>query len=105
MMIEPLEQKLEVIRELCKRHRGRTLHLFGSATTPDFDPATSDFDFLVEFLPDAPRTGLSGAYFALREDLAALMGRPVDLVETTALTNPYVAASIERTKVPIYATA
>lgn len=104
-MIEPLASNMDEIRTLCARHRVRVLFLFGSAATSDFDPTRSDFDFLVEFLPDAPRTGLSGAYFALREDLSALLGRPVDLVEATALTNPYVASTIEQSKVPVYAAA
>jgi len=104
-MLDLLESNLPAIRALCARHRVRALSLFGSAATLDFDPEGSDIDFLVEFLPDAPRTGLSGAYFALRDDLAALLGRPVDLLETTALTNPHVAATVEQSKVPLYAAA
>ena len=102
-MIELIESRMDDIRALCERHRVRTLYLFGSATSSDFDPKRSDLDFLVEFLPDAPRTGLSGVYFALREDLADLFARSVDLLEVGALTNPYVAAMIDEAKVSLYA--
>ena len=104
-MIDAIEANLDAIRKLCERHRVRSLALFGSAATGTFDPARSDIDFLVEFLPDAPRTGLAGAYFALREELATLLGRPVDLLEASALTNPFVAESIQQAKVPLYAAA
>lgn len=104
-MIELLRSNLPSIRALCERHRVRSLYVFGSAVSHEFDPATSDLDFLVEFLPDAPRNGLAGAYFALRDDLAALFARPIDLIEATALKNTLVAASIEQCKVHLYAAA
>ena len=53
-MIDLLNSNIAEIRALCDHHRVRALHLFGSATTDHFDPAQSDIDFLVEFLPDAP---------------------------------------------------
>ena len=33
----------------CRRNNVRRLDLFGSAVGPNFDPRTSDLDFLVEF--------------------------------------------------------
>lgn len=104
-MIDLVAINLDAITAICRRHRVRSLFLIGSATTTEFDPSRSDIDFLVEFLPDAPRTGLSGAYFALRDDLASLLGRPIDLIERGALTNPYVAGSVAATRVPLYAAA
>lgn len=104
-MIGLLQANLPAIRALCERHRVRSLSVFGSAASHEFDPATSDLDFLVEFLPDAPRNGLAGAYFALRDDLAALLALPIDLLEAPALKNPFVAASIEQSKVSLYAAA
>lgn len=104
-MIPLIQSNLPAIRALCRTHRVRSLHIFGSASTDTFDPTHSDLDFLVEFLPDAARTGLSGAYFALRDDLAALLGRPIDLIEAGAVSNPFVLETIDRSKAALYAAA
>lgn len=104
-MVDIIQANLDAIVQLCIEHRVRSLHLFGSAATGAFDAERSDIDLLVEFLPDAPRTGFTGAYFALRDDLTQLLGRPIDLAEASALRNPYVIDSIEQSKVSLYAAA
>lgn len=43
------------------------------------------------------------AYFGLKEDLEQLLGRPVDLVSSQALDNPYFAASLRRSSEDVYA--
>ncbi|MEZ6235601.1 MAG: nucleotidyltransferase domain-containing protein [Phycisphaerales bacterium] len=96
-MIPLVSENLEAIRELCARHKVRRLFLFGSAATGAFDPAKSDLDFLVVFEPHE-RGGFDDVFFLLREDLIALFERPVDLVEGSTLRNPYLIASINRTK-------
>lgn len=89
---------------LCRKHSVKRLELFGSAACGDFDPSRSDLDFVVEFLP-VPRRGFGDVYFHLLSDLEALFGRKVDLVEVTAIRNRFFRASVEATKVPIYAAA
>lgn len=100
-MHELVVHNLEKIAELCRKHGVKRLELFGSATREDFDPARSDVDFLVEFYPYEP-DGFSDKYFVMIRQLRELLGRDVDLVEVGCVRNPYVLASIERTKVPIY---
>ena len=56
---------------LCRKHSVRRLELFGSAARGDFDVATSDLDFLVEFLPLESGEHFD-AYFGLLEDLESL---------------------------------
>jgi predicted nucleotidyltransferase len=103
--MSPLVQaNLPRIVELCRRHGVRRLFLIGSAIGPDFDPATSDVDFLVEFEP-RERRGFDDVYFLLREDLARLMEREVDLIERHCVRNPVVRRSMEQSKVPLYAAA
>lgn len=97
-----VEEKRDAILELCRRHRLMRLDLFGSAATDEFDPASSDIDFLVE-LEDLEPAAYSEAYFSLLEDLEALLGRSVDLVVESAVTNPYFRESIERTRTRLYA--
>jgi predicted nucleotidyltransferase len=91
------------IDALCRRHHVRRLEVFGSAARgEDFDPERSDVDFLVEF-DRAHITPTLSTFFALREDLAALLGRPVDLVMAGSIRNPYIQADIERSREAVYA--
>ena len=83
-------------------HHVLRLEAFGSAARGIADPATSDVDFLVEFLPLAPGHR-ADAYFSLLEDLQALLGRPVDLVMTRAIRNPYFLQAIEPDREVLYA--
>jgi len=89
------------IADLCRRYHVRRLELFGSAAAGGFDPGRSDVDFLVEFDPGHRRDAFD-SYFGLKEGLEALLGRPVDLVVDKAVRNPYVRASIERSREPVY---
>ena len=90
------------ISAICQRYRISRLEVFGSAARAiDFNPETSDADFLVEFAPDA-QPGLD-AFFGAKADLEKLLGRSVDLVETAAVRNPYVLASINRNREAVYA--
>lgn len=90
------------IAELCRRHAVRQLDVFGSAVRADFDGLRSDVDFLVEFSGAEPH-GAADRYFGLREDLEAMVGRPVDLVVRAAVRNPYVLRAIERERRNVFA--
>src|SRR5277367_3654857 len=77
--------KKEDVIALCRR-----LEIFGSAArSADFDPDASDVDFLVEFLHDSPLPPLE-QFFGLADALKQLLGRPVDLLESGAVRNPFV---------------
>lgn len=88
--------------ELCRRFHVVRLELFGSAAHSEFDPERSDLDFLVEF-QDLEPAAYADAYFGLLEALEALFKRPVDLVVSSAVRNPYFRASVDRTRVLLYA--
>jgi predicted nucleotidyltransferase len=94
----------EQIRGLCMQHRVKALYLFGSATGDDFDPETSDLDFLVEFLPMDPGD-LAAAYFELLEALERLFAHRVDLVVNRAIEDPYFREAVDAGKVSVYAAA
>ncbi len=90
------------ISAICKRYHIHRLEVFGSAARgDDFNPASSDADFLVEFAPDAQPD--LAAFFGAKTDLEKLLGRGVDLVEPGAVRNPYVLASINRNRESVYA--
>lgn len=103
-MIPLVEHKQAELAEICRTHRVARLFLIGSAVDDTFDPTRSDLDFLVEFQPQE-RKGFGDVYFLLLTDLENLFGRKVDLVERHSVENPVVRASMERTKVPLYAAA
>lgn len=90
------------VAALCRRFHVRRLELFGSAAMGGFDPERSDLDFLVEFEAEAPVRALD-AFFGFKEELEALLGRPVDLVMLGAVRNPYLRASIEASRELVYA--
>lgn len=100
-MLDLLSTRLDAIVEICERHGVRSLSVFGSATTDQFDPTKSDVDFLVEF--ESSGVDLFDAYFGLQEQLTELFGRPVDLVMPSALRNPYFASAVDETRRELYA--
>jgi predicted nucleotidyltransferase len=87
-MLDLLQQHRDAISELCRRFKVQSLQAFGSAARGDFNPATSDLDFLVEF-QDIQWDDASAPYFGLLHGLEDLLGRKVDLVERNAVENPY----------------
>jgi len=89
------------IAHVCRAHNVSRLTIFGSAASTKFDSKRSDVDFLVEFA--AGSHDAFGAYFGLKEDLESLLGRPVDLVMSSAVRNPYFAASAARRVEEVYA--
>jgi predicted nucleotidyltransferase len=96
--------KLDAIAALARKHGVIRLFLFGSGLTSDFDRERSDLDLLVEFAPKAPADH-ADSYFGLQEDLQALLGRPIDLVELGPISNPYFREEVEKTKRPLYEAA
>ena len=68
----------------------------------NFDPSTSDLDFLVEYLPN-PEADALDEFFGFKAQLESLFGRKIDLVETRAVRNRYFREELEETKVPVYA--
>ena len=98
-----IADKKDALVELCQRYGVARLEIFGSAARgTDFDPQTSDADFLVEFNPDS---GLApfDQFFDLAEALRDALGRPVDLVESGTVHNPYLRAAIDRSRELVYA--
>lgn len=102
-MINALADHEQDVAALCRRYGVVRLDVFGSAARgEDFDGARSDIDFLVTFDEAAaidPLEQVLGFNAALED----LLGRPVDLVEAGAVKNPYLRASIDRSRRLVYA--
>jgi predicted nucleotidyltransferase len=101
-MIPELERHRRAIADLCRRFRVHRLDVVGSAAREAaFDPARSDVDFLVDYTSGVVPS--LGEFLALRDALAALLGRPVDLIMASGLRNPFVRAEMERSRASLYA--
>jgi predicted nucleotidyltransferase len=97
--------EFESLRRSCSVAGVFTLWAFGSATRSDFDPAKSDFDLLVEFIPSAPaRTDLA-AFLDLEEQFAIILGRKVELVQRSAVRSRRLLKVIDDERVLVYGSA
>jgi len=86
-----IEIPREAIAAFCRKWRVREFSLFGSVLRDDFRP-DSDIDVLVSFEPDSG-IGL-WEMTDMRDELAELFGREVDLVAKDGLRNPFRRESI-----------
>ena len=73
---------MDEIRTFCRKWKVARLEVFGSILRDDFRP-DSDVDFLVTWEPDA-RWSLFD-HMEMEEELAAVVGREVDLVSRKAV--------------------
>lgn len=103
-MIDGITDNLAAITALCETHGVRKLEVFGSATGDAFDPETSDVDFVIDFLDYGPL--IVDRFFGFAEDVETLLGRSVDFIfGNKPIKNPYLRASVNKTRVTIYESA
>ncbi len=86
-----IEPYLPEIAKVCKQYEAKSLTLFGSALSDEFDKENSDLDFLLEL--HGVKRGLN-RYFAIKRELEEMLERDVDLVMPSAITNPFLKKSI-----------
>lgn len=91
----------EQIAGFCRHWRISELAIFGSAIRDDFRP-DSDVDVLVTFAPDSTVSLLD--WGPMMDELGRMFGRPVHLVEKSAIKNPLRRQSILRDYEVLYAT-
>jgi predicted nucleotidyltransferase len=96
-----LAKQLPSIAALCQRYGVAHLELFGSATSAEFDPESSDFDFLVELDKTSPGSP-ARRWIDLAEALEKLLGCHVDLVNPRYIRNPYFAEAVNASRTVIY---
>ena len=82
----PITVSQDALGAFCRRRKIRRLALFGSVLREDFRP-DSDVDVLVDLLPNH---GLSMYdWVDMIDELKEIFGRDVDLVDKTAIRNPF----------------
>lgn len=82
MKVKNIQLPMDKIAEFCDRWQVTEFALFGSVLRDDFRP-DSDIDVLVTWQPDANLTFAKLMY--MEQELAAMLGRPVDLVSKEAI--------------------
>ncbi len=90
----------EKIAEFCRKWQITEFALFGSALRDDFQPG-SDVDVLVTFAPGAGITFDNRV--EMLDELSTIFGREADLVEKSAIRNPFRRHAILTTREVIYA--
>lgn len=88
------------MRDFCRKWNIAELAVFGSVLRGDFGPE-SDVDVLVR-LPAHTEANLYD-WVEMIQELEALVGRRVDLVEESTIVNPYRLRSIQASKRTLYA--
>lgn len=97
-----IELNLQRIFDLCRKHKVKTLAVFGSILTDRFNDQ-SDVDLLVDFEEEDFATfDYVSNYFDFRDALEMLFGRKVDLIEYGNNLNPLFRASVDKKKLMIY---
>ena len=108
-MVDLVKNNLELIKEACKKHKIKTLYLFGSATDENKFNTQSDVDFLYKIDIDNFPDWFTGDYDYLdnlldfETTLSNILKRKVDLIPDMEIRNPYMRRSVEKNKQIVYA--
>lgn len=95
-----IENNIQKIIDLCKKHKVHRLYVFGSILTNRFND-NSDIDLVVDF-DKAEVNDYFDNYFDLKYSLEDLLGREIDLLEEQMIKNQYLKKNVDSTKTLIY---
>lgn len=100
-MQQIIKDNLESLKGLCKTYDVKTMYVFGSVCTDNFNNI-SDIDILITF-KDISIENYTDNYFELHYRLEKLLNRKISLMTENSLSNPYFIESVEETKQLLYA--
>jgi len=95
-----IQDNINSIRHILRKHNVKRAFVFGSACTEDFND-NSDVDMIIAFNKRYFDNYVDN-YLSLESELSKLLHRNVDLVSEETIQNPYFIQSINQTKTPIY---
>ena len=102
-MVKIVENNIPTIIELCKKHKIKSLYLFGSATDSKYFNEESDVDFLYEYdKGKIAELEYADNYFDFLFSLQNILKRNIDLMPNEKLKNPYLLKQINSEKIKIY---
>ena len=100
MLLKRFEVSAAALAAFCRRWRIAEMAFFGSVLRGEFGPE-SDVDVLVTFELGAPWDLWD--FVRLETELGRLLGRKADVVESSALRNPFFRREVLRTCEVVYA--
>ena len=95
-----IENNIQKIIALCRKHKVNKLFVFGSILTNRFNDE-SDVDLVVDF-NKVSLEDYADNYFDMKYSLQNLLGREVDLLEDKAIRNPVLRRNIDNSKLLVY---
>lgn len=95
-----INNNIQKIIDLCKKHKVHKLFVFGSILTNRFND-NSDVDLIVDF-DKAEVSDYFDNFFDFKYSLEDILGRKVDLLEEQTIKNPYLKQNMNTTKTLIY---
>lgn len=98
--MNPIQLHIEKIKFLCTKHKVKKLFVFGSVLKATFTNE-SDIDLVVDF-EKLELSEYADNYFDLKDQLEAVLNRPVDLIEEKGIRNPFLREQIDKEKLLIY---
>lgn len=96
-----VEKHRQTLEQACRRFGVRRLEVFGSAVRDDFDPARSDFDFIVSFADKTPGT-YADRYLDFTMAVERLLGRKVDMLTERSIRNPIFRSEVDVARQIVY---
>lgn len=90
------------IAGLCRQFGVSHLEVFGSASTGEFDPASSDYDLIARFSVQ-PGVSMARRFLGFSDALEALLESRVDLMTDHIIANPYLRAAVDSSRTIVYA--
>ncbi len=88
------------ITKLCESHNVKSLYAFGSVLNDSFRD-DSDIDLIVDFA-NLSLEEYADNYFDFKFSLQDILKRKIDLLEETAIKNPYFKMSVNQEKKLVY---
>jgi predicted nucleotidyltransferase len=95
-MLPFIENNIEPIRHILKKHNVKRAFIFGSACTDRFTE-NSDIDMIIAFNKRYFDNYVDN-YLSLESELSTLLQRNIDLVAEETIQNPYFIQSVNQTK-------
>lgn len=100
-MIPLIEYRLSEVAALCRQFGVQRLDLFGSAAAGNFDPASSDLDFVAAF-SDTRAPGYADRYLHFAEALESLFQRPVDVITERSMRSSRFRQAVDAARQKVY---
>ena len=101
-MLHPsFKVQLPLVTETLKKYKIKSAFAFGSVVTKHFN-AESDIDFLINFEDGLEPLERGELWWQLHDALRQSLNREIDLLNESALKNPYFIKEVNKTKIAIY---